>query len=94
MLIVVVLIQKSKSSTSSGFGVGASQTTFGSQGSAGFLYRSTQYIAATFMLVCLLIARNEHKIYTSNNLDVVSNLPYNVISPEQLAQEQTDSDNS
>lgn len=54
VLIGLVLIQKGQGSDiGSAFGSGASQTVFGSQGSANFLTRATGLAAAVFFLSSL-----------------------------------------
>ena len=84
LLIIVVLLQKGKGAQAgAGVMVGASQTTFGSQGASGFLYRSTQYLGAGLMLVCILIARSEHQVYVDKNVDFVNSLPYSEIAEEE-----------
>ena len=56
MLIGLILIQHGKGAqTGAAFGSGASQTVFGSQGSGGFLSRSTAILAALFFLLNLFL---------------------------------------
>lgn len=56
MLIGLILIQHGKGAqTGAAFGSGASQTVFGSQGSGGFLSRSTAILAAIFFLLNLFL---------------------------------------
>lgn len=54
MLITLVMLQQGKGAEAgAAFGSGASQTVFGSQGSANFLTRSTAMLATVFFLICL-----------------------------------------
>jgi preprotein translocase subunit SecG len=56
MLIGLILIQHGKGAqTGASFGSGASQTVFGSQGSGGFLSRTTTILAALFFLLNLFL---------------------------------------
>jgi preprotein translocase subunit SecG len=56
-LIVLVLIQQGKGAQAgAAFGSGASQTVFGSQGSTGFLSRSTALLATAFFILNLALA--------------------------------------
>lgn len=57
MLIGLILLQHGKGAqTGAAFGSGASQTVFGSQGSGGFLSRTTGSLAAIFFLLNLFLA--------------------------------------
>lgn len=57
MLIALILLQHGKGAqTGASFGGGASQTVFGSQGSGGFLSRTTGSLAALFFLLNLFLA--------------------------------------
>lgn len=66
-LSVLVLIQRGKGADiGAAFGSGASNTVFGSQGSASFLTRATAVVATLFFVTCLGLAyltgkRVEHK---------------------------------
>ncbi len=61
MLIVLVLLQQGKGADAgASFGAGASQTVFGSQGSASFLSRTTAYLAAAFFITSLLLVYGGH----------------------------------
>ena len=56
-LVALILIQHGKGADmGAAFGSGASQTVFGSQGSASFLTRSTAILAALFFVVSLWLA--------------------------------------
>lgn len=56
-LIVLVLIQRGKGADiGAAFGSGASNTMFGSQGSASFLTRTTAVIATLFFVTSLSLA--------------------------------------
>lgn len=56
-LIALILIQQGKGAQAgAAFGSGASQTIFGSQGSGGFLSRTTGILAALFFIINLTIA--------------------------------------
>ena len=56
-LIGLILIQQGKGAQAgAAFGSGASQTIFGSQGSGGFLSRTTGILAALFFAINLIIA--------------------------------------
>ncbi len=56
-LIGLVLIQQGKGAQAgAAFGSGASQTVFGSQGSSGFLSRTTAFLAAAFFILNLALA--------------------------------------
>ncbi len=56
-LIIIILLQTGRGSDiGAAFGAGASQTVFGSQGSAPFLNKVTVAAAVIFMLTSLLLA--------------------------------------
>ena len=56
VLVALVLLQQGKGAAmGSGFGGGASQTVFGSQGSGSFLLRITGGIAAAFFATNLIL---------------------------------------
>lgn len=56
MLIALILIQHGKGAQAgAAFGSGASQTVFGSQGSGGFLSRSTAALATIFFILNLVL---------------------------------------
>lgn len=56
-LVVLILIQRGKGAEiGASFGSGASQTLFGSQGSASFLTRTTAALAAVFFATSLSLA--------------------------------------
>lgn len=57
VLIVLVLIQHGKGADiGASFGSGASTTVFGSQGSAGFLFKCTAGLALAFFATSLLLS--------------------------------------
>jgi len=56
-LVVLILIQRGKGADiGASFGGGASQTVFGSQGSASFLTRTTAVLATLFFVTSLTLA--------------------------------------
>ncbi len=56
-LIMIVLLQTGKGADmGAAFGMGASQTLFGSSGAGGFLSRATTVAAVVFMLTSLTLA--------------------------------------
>jgi preprotein translocase subunit SecG len=56
-IILLVLLQQGKGADmGSGFGAGASQTLFGSRGSANFLTRATAVLATVFFLSNMTLA--------------------------------------
>lgn len=56
-LIVLVLVQRGKGADiGAAFGGGASNTVFGSQGSASFLTRATAVVATSFFVMSLSLA--------------------------------------
>lgn len=62
MLIGLVLIQQGKGANAGASFGGASNTMFGSGGSANFLSRTTAILAIVFFITCLAIANiNSHK---------------------------------
>ncbi len=69
-LVSLVLIQQGKGADmGAAFGSGASQTVFGSRGSASFMTRATAVLAALFFIICLSLAylsgnRTERKSVT------------------------------
>lgn len=57
LLVVFILLQQGKgASTGASFGSGASNTVFGSSGSAGFMSRTTWFLVAVFFMVNLALA--------------------------------------
>ena len=57
MLVGLILIQQGKGAQAgASFGSGASQTVFGSQGSGGFISRTTGVLAALFFILNLFLA--------------------------------------
>ena len=56
-VIVLIMLQQGKGAeTGASFGAGASQTVFGSQGSANFLSRTTAILATIFFLTSISLA--------------------------------------
>jgi len=69
VLISLILIQHGKGAQAgAAFGSGASQTVFGSQGTGGFLSRTTGVLAAVFFILSLALA---YLINTSTRVNVV-----------------------
>ncbi|MFP5344941.1 MAG: preprotein translocase subunit SecG [Gammaproteobacteria bacterium] len=61
-LIALILLQHGKGAdVGAAFGSGASQTVFGSQGSANFLTRTTAVLATLFFVISLTLAANSGK---------------------------------
>ncbi|MDF3054755.1 MAG: hypothetical protein K0Q74_662 [Gammaproteobacteria bacterium] len=70
-LILLVLIQKGKGSEmGAGFGAGASQTMFGSQGATPFLVKLTGILAFVFFITCSALS-----FFLNNKSVPVNNLP-------------------
>lgn len=71
-LIGFILIQQGKGAQAgAAFGNGASQTIFGSQGSGGFLSRTTAYLAVIFFILNLVLAfvvNREVRLQSMENL--------------------------
>ena len=68
VLIALILIQRGKGADiGAAFGSGASQTVFGSRGSASFLTRTTAVLATVFFLSSLALSYmyNQHSERTS-----------------------------
>ena len=72
-LIQIVLLQTGKGADmGAAFGMGASQTLFGSSGAGGFLSKATTVAAVVFMITCLTLA------YISGNRaskSIMTNVP-------------------
>jgi preprotein translocase subunit SecG len=78
-LIALILIQQGKGATmGSSFGAGASQTVFGSQGSASFLVKLTGGLAllffATSLILSYLASREVRVTQSLNALTVASQI--------------------
>lgn len=74
LLISLILIQHGKGAQAgAAFGSGASQTVFGSQGSGGFLTRTTWILAAIFFITSIVLAylinRQTHRIVAPVQLE-------------------------
>lgn len=71
MLVGLILLQHGKGAqTGASFGTGASQTVFGSQGSGGFLSRTTAILATIFFLINLFLAYYINKSHRTASLEV------------------------
>lgn len=74
-LSVLVLIQRGKGADiGAAFGSGASNTVFGSQGSASFLTRTTAVVATLFFVTCLGLAylTSKRVVETKSVVDVAT----------------------
>jgi len=87
-LIGLVLIQKGKGADiGAAFGGGASNTVFGSQGSASFLTRATAVVATLFFVISLSLAYlasqsiHEASVTDSIGIDGVVDVP---VVPESV----------
>jgi len=91
VLIGLILIQRGKGAdVGAAFGSGASQTVFGSQGSASFLTRTTAVLATCFFLTSLTLAY--FSIQSSDQGSVTDNvIPAAVMEmPEMPVDSRTD----
>ncbi len=84
-LIGLILIQRGKGADiGAAFGSGASQTVFGSQGSASFLTRTTAVLATVFFLTSLSLAYlYSHRVERVGVTDFVEQ-PVTVLSEEPV----------
>lgn len=74
ILIGFILIQQGKGAQAgAAFGSGASQTIFGSQGSANFLTRVTTYLAIAFFILNLVLAYIVNSTVKSQNVGRMTN---------------------
>ena len=73
-LVGLVLIQQGKgSSMGAGFGAGASQTVFGSQGSTSFLTKVTGTFAAIFFITSLTLGYlATHEVKQNGGLQITA----------------------
>ena len=72
-LIMIVLLQTGKGADmGAAFGMGSSQTLFGSSGAATFLSKATTVAAVVFMLTSLILA---YRSGNPNRSSVMTNLP-------------------
>ncbi|MGN1394407.1 MAG: preprotein translocase subunit SecG [Succinivibrionaceae bacterium] len=73
-LIVFILVQQGKgASMGASFGAGASNTLFGSAGSANFFTKSTWLLTALFFIICIVLGYlNSHR--DRSNVDDFSNI--------------------
>ncbi len=85
-LIGLILIQRGKGADiGAAFGSGASQTVFGSQGSASFLTRTTAVLATVFFLTSLSLAYlYSHRVESVGVTDFIEQ-PVTVLSEEPVA---------
>jgi preprotein translocase subunit SecG len=82
-LIVLVLIQHGKGADiGAAFGSGASNTVFGSQGSGGFLFKLTGWLAAGFFVIALVLGYMVNSQYQQQNASPI--LPQSVPVKKQL----------
>lgn len=69
-LIGLILMQQGKGAeTGASFGSGASQTVFGSQGSANFITRSTAVMTGLFFVTCLTLGYYAFQRQKENRID-------------------------
>ena len=84
-LIVLVLIQHGKGADmGAAFGSGASQTVFGSQGSASFLTRTTAIFATIFFITSLTLAYFTTKSTKPTSVTDIQ-APVETVTPEKSA---------
>lgn len=57
LLVLVILLQPGRGSGMGAIGGGGSQTMFGARGAVGFLGKMTGWLAASFMVLALVLAR-------------------------------------
>lgn len=70
LLVTFILLQQGKgASTGAAFGSGASTTVFGSQGSAGFMSRTTWALAIGFFVINLGLAFLTNQYVKRNSID-------------------------
>lgn len=80
-MIGLILLQQGKGAEmGASFGAGASQTVFGSAGSASFLTKLTAGLAAVFFVTSLSLA-----IYARKNAEVVPVLPGLPVQKSEVA---------
>ena len=81
-LIGLVLIQQGKGADAgASFGSGASQTVFGSAGSATFLTRTTKWLAVAFFATSLLLAYLAREKAEAQNTALVPVAPVSKTAP-------------
>jgi preprotein translocase subunit SecG len=94
-LIALILLQHGKGAdVGAAFGSGASQTVFGSQGSANFLTRTTAVLATLFFAISLTLAALSGKegrapSVTDTVTQPVSELPAVPAAPAEPASQQS-----
>lgn len=73
-IVGLVLLQHGKGADiGAGFGSGASNTVFGSQGSGGFLFKLTGGLVITFFITSLLLSSLVSGQYKKNKADLPNN---------------------
>jgi preprotein translocase subunit SecG len=76
ILILVVLLQSGKGADLAGaFGGGATQTAFGSRGSASFLSKMTTVAAVVFMLTSISLSTMTRKVESKSILETTKGNP-------------------
>lgn len=92
-LIGLILIQQGKGAEAgASFGGGASQTVFGSQGSANFLTKTTKYLAIIFFITSIslaVIAKQRSEVAAQELLPTASQLE--TVSAEDSAKAEAES---
>jgi len=92
-LIGLILIQQGKGAEAgASFGGGASQTVFGSQGSANFLTKTTKYLAIIFFITSIslaVIAKQRSEVAAQELLPTASQLE--AVSAEEQAKAELES---
>jgi len=87
-LSVLILIQRGKGADiGAAFGSGASNTVFGSQGSASFLTRMTAAVATLFFVTCLGLAYLTSQRVTAHKSVVDAGAPVQQTAPAPVVPE-------
>ena len=82
-VIALIMLQQGKGAeTGASFGSGASQTVFGSQGSASFLSRTTAILATVFFLTSIALG-----VLAVKKADTISDAGLPSVKVEQVAPE-------
>lgn len=91
-LVGLILIQRGKGAdVGAAFGSGASQTVFGSQGSASFLTRTTAILATLFFCTSLTLAYfSTQSVESSSVTDLVAPVSIDAVVPDADEATQTD----
>ncbi len=80
-VIILIMLQQGKGAeTGASFGAGASQTVFGSQGSANFLSHTTAILATIFFITSISLA-----VYARQKADAVADAGLPSVQIEQVA---------